>query len=225
MRRGTACVLVLIAALAMATAAVSGCGGESAREKAARAAAVARARARARQARLVAAGRPVFLKKCASCHTIEGRTAHPTFIESPIPNLDDVKPRAEYVARRVEEGGFDMPSIKGEITEAQDAAVIAYVVEVSGRNIVLPRVEASVLSEGEQLFREHCQRCHGIAGRRRTTEPTYPGTEFNWVKPSERAVVYRVVHGIGEEMPSFRGKLSSAQIHAVAAYVTATAGR
>lgn len=225
MRRGTAWALVLIAALALAAAAVSGCGGESAREKAARAAAVARARAQARQVRLVAAGRPVFVKHCASCHTIEGHTAHPTFIESPIPNLDEVKPRVEYVGTRVETGGFDMPSIKQELKEGELEAVVAYVAEASGRNIVLPRVEASVLAQGEQVFRQNCQRCHGIAGRRRTSEPTFPGTEFNFVRPSERLVIHQVLSGIREEMPSFRGKLSSAQIHAVAAYVTATAGR
>jgi len=224
-RRGTAWLLVLSAALALATAAVSGCGGESAREKAARAAAAARVRAKAREARLVAAGRPVFVKHCASCHTIEGRTAHPTFIESPIPNLDEVKPRLEYVRTRVESGGFDMPTIKGELKEGEFEAVVAYVTAASGRNVVLPRVEASVLAQGEQVFRANCQRCHAIGGRRRTSEPTFPGTEFNFVKPSERLVMHQVLTGIREEMPSFRGKLSSAQVHAVAAYVTATAGR
>lgn len=218
-------MLVLIAALATATAAIAGCGSDNAKQ---RAAVAARARARAqaaRQARLVAAGRPVFVKHCATCHTIEGRTAHPTFIESPIPNLDEVKPRTEYVAQRVESGGFDMPTIRGELSAAEFAAVVAYVSTVSGRDVAAPSADASVISQGEQVFREHCERCHSIAGRAMSGHPTFPGTNFNDVKPSERLVIHQVLRGIKEEMPSFRGKLSAAQIHAVAAYVTATAGR
>ncbi len=34
----------------------------------------------------------------------------------------------------------------------------------------------------------------------------------------------QALRGIPDEMPSFRGKLSSAQLQAVAAYVNATAG-
>lgn len=218
-------MLVLIAALATATATVAGCGSDNAKQ---RAAAAARARARAeaaRRARLVAAGRPVFVKHCASCHTIEGRTAHPTFIESPIPNLDEVKPRVEYVDRRVETGGFDMPTIRQELSAAENAAVVAYVAEVSGRNVMPPSADASLVSQGQQVFREHCERCHSIAGRPMSGRPVFPGTDFNFVKPSERLVMHQVLRGIREEMPSFRGKLSAAQIRAVAAYVTATAGR
>ena len=84
----------------------------------------------------MAAGRPVFAKHCASCHTIEGRVAHPTFIESPIPNLDEVRPRRKYIEERVESGGFDMASFSGELSEAEFAAVVAYVVGVAGSRVV-----------------------------------------------------------------------------------------
>jgi cbb3-type cytochrome c oxidase subunit III len=208
-------VLLLILALA------GGCGSDNSREDAA---ARARARAAARHARLVAAGRPVFVRHCASCHTIEGRVAHPTFIESPIPNLDEVKPRAPYVAERVRSGGYDMPSISGEISEAQFAAVVAYVTEVSGSRVAAPDADAQTLATGESVFRQNCARCHGIDGRRRTTEETYAGTDFNLVKPSEQLVMRQILRGIPEEMPSFRKRLTRAQLRAVAAYVSATAG-
>lgn len=215
MRRATACVLLLILALA------GGCGSDNSKEDAA---ASARARAAARHARLVAAGRPVFVRHCASCHTIEGRVAHPTFIESPIPNLDEVKPRVPYIRERVESGGFDMPSISGELSEPQFDAVVTYVADVSGSRIAEPDADAAELAMGARVFTSNCARCHGIAGRRRTGEPTYPGTDFNLVKPSERLVMAQILRGIPEAMPSFRNRLTRAQLHAVAAYVTATAG-
>jgi mono/diheme cytochrome c family protein len=224
-RRGTALVLVLT--LALAAAGVAGCGSDNSKQKAATAAAAARARARARQARLVAAGRPVFVKHCALCHTIAGHVAHPTFIESPIPNLDDVKPEARYVGERVETGGFDMPSLGGELDASEKAAVIAYVAEVSGRDVVATGgAETSLVAQGRAVFQEHCNRCHSIAGTRATNSPpaTYPGTDFDKVKPSRQLVMHQVMRGIKEEMPSFRGKLTAAQIRAVAVYVNATAG-
>lgn len=211
MRRATACVLLLILALA------GGCGSDNSKDDAA-------ARARARHARLVAAGRPVFVKHCALCHTIEGRVAHPTFIESPIPNLDEVKPRAPYIGQRVRSGGFDMASFDGELSEAQFDAVVAYVADVSGSRVIESDVDAQTLATGEQVFRQSCQRCHGIDGRRRTSEPVYPGTDFSLVKPSEQLVMRQILRGILDEMPSFRGRLTRDQLRAVAAYVAATAG-
>ena len=173
----------------------------------------------------MAAGRPVFAKHCASCHTIEGRVAHPTFIESPIPNLDEVRPRRKYTEERVESGGFDMASFSGELSEAEFAAVVAYVVGVAGSRVVDTGArEPDAVALGEQVFGDNCQRCHGIGGRRATGRPVYPGTDFNHVKPSQRLVMRQILRGIPEAMPSFRGRLTPEQLHAVAVYVTATAG-
>lgn len=215
MRRATACVLLLILTLA------GGCGSGSSKDDAA---ARARARAQARHARLVAAGRPVFVKHCGSCHTIEGRVAHPTFIESPIPNLDEVKPRIAYIRERIESGGFDMPGFSSEMSPAQLDAVVAYVAAVAGSRVAEPDADAGTLASGESVFRQSCERCHGIDRRSRTSEETYAGTDFNLVKPSERLVMGQILRGIPDAMPSFRGRLSPAQLRAVAAYVSATAG-
>ncbi len=215
MRRATACVLLLVLALA-------GCGSDSSKDDAA---AAARARARAaRQARLVAAGRGVFAKHCASCHTMDGRVAHPTFIESPIPNLDEVKPRADYVHDRVISGGFDMASFESELSPSEIDAVAAYVAGVAGSRVADPGADAAQLAMGEQVFRGNCERCHAIDGRRATTRPTYPGTDFNRVKPSEKLVMKQIQRGIPEEMPAFGKRLTREQLQAVAAYVTTTAG-
>jgi mono/diheme cytochrome c family protein len=213
-RRATACVLLLSLALA------AGCGSDDKDEQAA-----ARARAKAaRHARLVAAGKPVFVKRCGFCHTIDGRTAHPTFVESPIPNLDEVKPKASYVAQRVEEGGFDMP-ISGRPTDRAFAPLVAYVAEVAGGKVLdTGDREPEAVALGESIFRERCERCHAIDGRRATGRPVFPGTDFNNVKPSQDLVMRQALRGIPGMMPSVRGKLSPAELHALAVYVTATAG-
>jgi len=214
LRRGTACLLLLL--LALGTGVGAGCGSDTAKKRE-----EARARAHARD---VVAGRKVFQANCASCHTIEGWIGHPTFIESPIPNLDDVKPRVEYVMTRAENGGFDMPGFHelGEVTLRQ---VAIYVNDVSGSRIKPVAAGASVLALGRSVFEANCLRCHGIAGRQRTSEPVYPGTDFNKVKPSQQMVMERITRGIPGMMPSVRGKLSSAQIAALVDYVTGTAGR
>jgi cbb3-type cytochrome c oxidase subunit III len=212
--------LLLVLALA------AGCGSDNSKQNAA---AAARARAQARlHAREMVVGRGVFAKNCASCHTLGGKVAHPTFIESPIPSLDEVKPKLPYVVHRVDNGGFDMPGFQSQVSEAQIRAVATYVVEVSGSRISdSGREDASVMALGAQVFAQHCTRCHGIGGRPPTNRPIpgYPGTDFNNVKPSQKLVMERVLRGILGEMPSFRGKLSSAQLHAIAVYVTATAGK
>lgn len=218
MRRATACVLLLALALG------AGCGGsDSSREDAAAAAARARAKA-ARQAREIALGRQVFGEYCASCHTIEGRTARPTFVESPIPNLDEVKLRRDYVHARVEGGGFDMASFTGELSETDFDAVVSYVTEVAGSRVAVPDASAEQLALGERIFGETCNRCHGIDGRAMAGRPTFPGTDFNNAKPSVELVMRQALRGIPDTMPSYRGRLTRAELEAVAAYVTTTAG-
>jgi mono/diheme cytochrome c family protein len=211
-------MLVLVAALA-APVVVAGCGSDDAKQEAA-----ARARAKAaRQARLMAAGKRVFIKNCALCHTLEGRIAHPTFIESPIPNLDEVRPRASYVEERIVGGGIDMGI--SQFPEPTLRAVVAYVAGVAGRKVLdTSGREPEALPLGEQVYRDNCESCHAIDGRKMTGRPIFPGTDFNKVKPNQRMVRERVLEGAPGEMPPYRGKLTKEQLHALAVYVTATAG-
>jgi mono/diheme cytochrome c family protein len=176
-------------------------------------------------ARLAPTGQKLFAKHCANCHSIGDRISHPEFVESPIPNFNEVKPKPEYIRGRIEGGGIDMPSLSGELSPAQIKAVVAYLYTASGREIEAGRDPSASLSSGEQVFRANCQACHTIAGRPSTGRPPYPGTDLNSVRPSAKLVTRLVRSGIPDEMPSFRRKLTDEQINAVAAYVTSTAGR
>jgi cbb3-type cytochrome c oxidase subunit III len=218
---------VLTTCLAAACAALgAGCGGSSSKtDGGARSHGTATTARPTFSASLVASGERVFVKHCANCHSIGDRISHPSFVESPIPDFNTVKPVPDYVRARVEGGGIDMPTIVSELRPGELQAVIAYVATASGRDIEAGRDPSASASVGEQVFRANCQACHAIAGRPMTGRPGYPGTRFEDVRPSAELVVRQVRKGIPEEMPSFRRKLSDAQIRAVAAYVTATAGR
>jgi cytochrome c6 len=216
---------VLTTCLAVACVAlVAGCGGSSSKTSSARPHTTTTARPTF-SAALVASGERVFAKHCATCHSIGNRISRPAFIESPIPNFNNVKPKPEYIRARIEGGGIDMPTLLNELKPGELQAVIAYVATTSGRDIEAGRDPSASVSLGQQVFRANCQACHSIAGRPRTGTPTYPGTGFEDVRPSAAYVMRQVRRGISEEMPSFRGKLTDAQIAAVAEYVTETAGR
>lgn len=202
-----------------------GCGGDSSQSDADAARARAQAAAHARQ---MALGRRVFATHCQSCHTLAGRRYEGEIIEFEAPNLDEVRLNRKYVEQRVETGGPAMASFRGEIPEDGYRAVIAYVTEAAGRSVVDDGDQpADLLAQGKEVFQQNCAGCHAIEGRAANGRPIYPGTDFTLAKPSERMVVQKVTHGILPEepmMPSFRGKLTPAQVRAVAAYVTAEAG-
>jgi mono/diheme cytochrome c family protein len=219
-RRAMACVLLLMLALA-------GCGSGSSKDDE-RAAARARAEARA-HVRRMEIGRRIFAKDCAGCHTLAGRRYTDPVIEWEAPNLDQVKLKRRYVEFRVETGGPAMASFMSALSTAEFHGIVEYVVETAGSRVVDDGDQPQeLLDEGRQIFDQNCAACHGIAGNAMAGRPTYPGIDFNLVKPSERYVIARMKSGVlpGDPealMPSFRGRLSAAEMRAVAAYVTAVA--
>jgi len=219
-RRAMACVLLLVLALA-------GCGSGSSRDDE-RAAARARAEARA-HARRMEIGRRVFAKNCTGCHTLNGRRYRDPIFEWEAPNLDHVKLQRRYVEFRVETGGPNMASFQTGLSAAEFRAIVDYVVETAGSRVVDDGNQPQdLLDQGRQIFDQNCAACHGIAGNEMTGRPTYPGIDFNLVKPSERFVIARMKEGVLPEenpplMPIFTGRLSDAEMRAVATYVTAVA--
>src|SRR5262249_40567951 len=77
-----------------------------------------------------AQGRQTFASAgCNSCHTLKAAGASGTTG----PNLDDLKPDQETVAKQVTNGGGVMPAFKGKLTAAQIQAVAKYVSTVAGK--------------------------------------------------------------------------------------------
>jgi mono/diheme cytochrome c family protein len=81
---------------------------------------------------------------------------------------------------------------------------------------------ASASAQGKQVFTSAgCKGCHTLkdAGATGTVGPN-----LDDLKPNEARVKRQVIKG-GGPMPSFKGKLSNAQIDAVSAYVSSVAGK
>jgi mono/diheme cytochrome c family protein len=77
-----------------------------------------------------AKGKPVFLSKCGSCHTLAAAGTTGTVG----PNLDTFTPAPDYRAAtaQVTNGGAVMPSFKSQLSTKQIADVAAYVVASIG---------------------------------------------------------------------------------------------
>ena len=91
-----------------------------------------------------------------------------------------------------------------------------------------PLADASTLGQdapGRVLYLEHCKICHGIQGvpsklvaRRFATIPDLTDPLFLG-KRSDDSILVVLQHGIGRDMKSFAGKLSTDEMRAVVAYV------
>jgi cytochrome c553 len=75
--------------------------------------------------------------------------------------------------------------------------------------------------DGKQIFKDNCASCHTLkdAGTTGTVGPN-----LDQLKPAEPIVKHQVEVG-GGPMPPFKGRLSPAEITAVAKYVSSVAGK
>ncbi len=79
---------------------------------------------------VLAAGKKVFTTNgCASCHTLKDANA----TGKVGPDLDQLKPTLDAVAKQVTNGGTIMPAFKATLSAAQIQAVATYVSSVAGK--------------------------------------------------------------------------------------------
>jgi mono/diheme cytochrome c family protein len=110
------------------------------------------------------------------------------------------------------------------IVTGQDAKdVAAYVASVAGQSgYTTSGGFASLGTDGAAIFKgAGCSGCHTLAAAGATGTV---GPNLDQLKPAMAAVVTQVTNG-GGVMPAFKGKLSAAQIQAVAKYVSSSAGK
>jgi len=183
-------------------------------------------------------GKTLFTSRCASCHTLgaagasgkvgpnldeafaamraSGRDTH--FEESTIKQV--VADQIKYPAQRDE--GVNMPAnlVKGSAVDD----VAAYVASVAGTKSSLAAASAGGTTQstnGKTIFTSSCASCHTLAAA--GTHGTV-GPNLDQLKPAFARVKRQVING-GAIMPAFKGKLTDAQITAVAKYVAAHAGK
>jgi mono/diheme cytochrome c family protein len=200
------------------------------------------------------AGQQLFSQKCGFCHTLSAAgtagTVGPNlddafaasvaegYPQSSIENvvLDQIRLGSGQVAKYTTAKDFvqhclpphskqcyqqPMPA---DIVTGQDAIdVAAYVASVAGQGgFTTSGGFASLGTDGAAIFKgAGCAGCHTLsaAGANGTTGPN-----LDQLKPSAAVVAHQVMVG-GGLMPAFQGKLSAAQIQAVANYVSSSAGK
>lgn len=185
-------------------------------------------------------GQKLFTQSCAGCHTLQAAGASGTigpnlddafaaarsqgYSQSTVENvvLDQIRlgsgPVATYTTGKKFKSQTQMPA--NLVTGADAISVAAYVASVAGAGG--PSASPTSLgTNGAAIFKSQCAGCHTLAaaGASGTVGPN-----LDQLKPALAIVVHQVTNG-GAIMPAFKGKLTTAQIQAVAKYVASSAGK
>ena len=199
-------------------------------------------------------GQTLFTQSCGACHTLAAAGTSGTigpnldnafagdveqgFPQSAIENvvLDQIRLGSGPIATYTTSQDFvqhclpphsakcysqPMPA---NIVKGQDAIdVAAYVASVAGQGgFTTSGGFASLGTDGEAIFKgAGCAGCHTLSAAGATGAT---GPNLDQLKPSTAVVAHQVMVG-GGLMPAFKGKLSPAQIQAVAEYVSSSAGK
>jgi mono/diheme cytochrome c family protein len=187
-------------------------------------------------------GKQLFNEKCASCHTLADAKAQGTIG----PNLDDAfssdkqqgfseQTMADVVRGQIAYADPLGPMKPNLVTGADAASVSLYIARCSGNpncgvtaatNAPPPTAGAgggkAAAPNGKQVFASAgCGGCHTLkaAGATGTVGPN-----LDQLKPTEPVVDRQVTNG-GAAMPAFKGRLTPAEITAVAKFVSSNAGK
>ena len=172
-------------------------------------------------------GKQLFTEKCAGCHTLADAAAQGKIG----PNLDDAfasdrkqgfkdSSIRDLVLDQIRFAQGKMPPMLVKGQDAQDVA--GYVAAVAGTGNAKPASGKITATDGKSVFPQAgCGSCHTLkdAGSSGTVGPN-----LDQLKPPEARVVTQVTNG-GAQMPAFKGRLTPAQIQAVAKYVSSVAGK
>jgi cbb3-type cytochrome c oxidase subunit III len=177
-------------------------------------------------------GQKLFTATCGACHTLAAAGTSGTVG----PNLDDAfraDKQQHFKQNTIQNvvldmirlgsgpvaGGASMPSHLYTGQDANDVA--AYVASVVGTGSSTAKPPSQLGTDGKTIFQTECSSCHTLkaAGASGTVGPN-----LDQLKPKEATVVHQVTNG-GAIMPAFKGKLSPAQIQAVAKFVSSSAGK
>ena len=184
-------------------------------------------------------GQQLFSSKCASCHTLKAANAQGTIG----PNLDatfraaraqglDESSFADVVAGQVRNPGQYPTGAKNELqanmpkdlVTGQDLSDVAtFVAKYAGTDKPPPGggQAAGGGKSGLAIFTANCASCHTLKA---ATATGTVGPNLDDLKPSFARAKKQVTNG-GKVMPAFKGKLTDAQIDAVARFVANSAGK
>jgi cbb3-type cytochrome c oxidase subunit III len=172
------------------------------------------------------AGQKLFTQSCGGCHTLAAAGTSGTTG----PNLDEAfgpsrkqgfkeSTIANVVLDQIRIASAPMPRnlVKGE--DAQNVA--AFVAAVAGSGTSNAKPPSQLGNDGKTIFQAECSSCHTLAAA--NSHGTI-GPNLDQLKPAQSIVQHQVEVG-GGVMPAFKGKLTDAQITAVAKFVASSAGK
>ena len=173
-----------------------------------------------------ARGQQLFVKNCSSCHTLAAAGASGTIG----PNLDEAfaYDRAQHfkdssIADIVRgQIAYAVPPMPRDLVTGEGADSVALFVAANAGKPGAGKGGKVTSTDGKTIFEAAgCTGCHTLkdAGATGTVGPN-----LDQKKPPLQLAVDRVTNGKGV-MPSFKDKLNSAQIQAVAKYVSSVAGK
>jgi len=190
-------------------------------------------------------GKKVFNDKCASCHTLADAKAQGTIG----PNLDDAfssdkqqgfseQTMADVIRGQIAYADPEGPMKPNLVTGSDADSVALYIAKCAGNpscgvtaatNAPPPAAGGGggggakpAAPDGKQIFTSAgCSGCHTLKDANATGNV---GPNLDQLKPAKDRVARQVENG-GAAMPAFKGRLSPAQIQAVAAYVSKVAGK
>ncbi|MBV8148690.1 MAG: c-type cytochrome [Candidatus Eremiobacteraeota bacterium] len=195
-------------------------------------------------------GKAIFLVNCAVCHrpTGGGGGPYPPLAGNPDVNAVDsakiietvLNGRTGPITVNGAQYGANMPSWRGQLSDAEIAAVLTYVRMAWGNSAPavsedqVAAARSPVALSGAQLFAAKCATCHQSAGEGTDAFPPLAGNPVvTAADPS--AMIAIVVNGrsgpltvggktFNGQMPTWKGQLTDADIASVATYVRSAWG-
>lgn len=195
-------------------------------------------------------GKAIFLAKCATCHQATGVGGGPF---PPLAgNLDVTAPDTSALLSTVLNGrsgpievsgrtyGGAMPAWKGQLTNAEIAAVVTYIRSSWGNkaaSVTEEQVAAAakpMAYSGAQIFALRCAGCHQAHGQGTAVIPPLAGNPHVIAEDPE-GMIATIVNGrsgpltvagkaYDGKMPTWKGQLSNPDIAAVATYIRSSWG-
>ncbi len=156
---------------------------------------------------------------CGGCHVLAAAGS----LGTTGPNLDDAfaGSRKEGVKQSTIENVV-LPPMPKNLVKGQDAVdVAAYVASVAGTGNANAKPPSALGNDGKAIFQADCASCHTLAAAQATGTV---GPNLDQLKPADARVKRQVENG-GAVMPAFKGRLTDAQIAAVATFVSSSAGK